>query len=463
VVKRVLPHLVRDPAFVKMFIAEARLSARLTHANIVQVFELGETDGEYFLAMEYVRGKDLISLLRAYAGRPPLPIGFAAFCIREVCRALDYAHNLTDDLGRPLRLVHRDVSPSNVMISFDGGVKLLDFGIAKALAEANEHRTATGTLKGKFAYMAPEQVEGQLADHRADLFAAGIMLHEILSHKRLFKGESDLQTLSMVRAAQVAPPSANNPEVPPELDAICLKALAHNREDRYQTCGELAIALDDIVHRAKWGPERVAALMSDTFKNIPTTGSGPILAPASQLDSVGTISSLSVPAVTVSSRVQRRRQRSSRQVVLAIVTATLIIGSGWLLFRKIDRRAATATPVTTPPVTKPEPAPPAEVAVSVGSVPPGADVFINDESASRGRTPTTVRLSRGDGKARIRLSLGGYEDTSTEIGTHADGQVQVALSRATLPQKPHVKKSKSARRGGAQKIDGDLVDPFSAQ
>ena len=165
VIKRILPHLVEDDEFVQMFVAEARLSARLNHANIVQVFELGDVDGEFYLAMEYVRGRDLVNVVRAQlSSAAPPPPGLGAFVAREVCRALAYAHALTDDDGAPLRLIHRDVSPSNVMVGFDGAVKLLDFGIAKALG-ARPTRTArvTGTLKGKFGYMSPEQVEGKRA------------------------------------------------------------------------------------------------------------------------------------------------------------------------------------------------------------------------------------------------------------------------------------------------------------
>src|SRR5579871_2751117 len=164
VIKRILPHLAADPQLVKLFLAEAKLSARLSHPNVVQVFELGEVDGEWFLAMEYVRGRDLGAIVRAVVergappGAPPHP-GLAAFVVREVCRALAYAHALTDDDGAPLRLIHRDVSPANVMCSFDGAVKLLDFGIAKALARSGES-TQTGALRGKLGYLAPEQVEG---------------------------------------------------------------------------------------------------------------------------------------------------------------------------------------------------------------------------------------------------------------------------------------------------------------
>src|SRR4051812_22233079 len=243
VVKRILPHLAEDPHFVQMFVSEARLSARLSHANIVHVYELGDVAGEYFICMEYVRGRDLVSVMRAHLMRAIPPAGLGAFVVREICRAHAYAHGLTDDDGRPLRLIHRDVSPSNVMLSFDGSVKLLDFGIAKALSEASENKTQTGTLKGKFGYMSPEQVEGKEIDHRTDLFAAGIMLHEVLTGRRLFKGQTDIQTIAMVREANIQPPSTFNPQVPPELDRVCMKALARSLDDRFQRCDEMAFEL----------------------------------------------------------------------------------------------------------------------------------------------------------------------------------------------------------------------------
>jgi serine/threonine protein kinase len=265
VVKRILPQLVEDPSFVQMFVTEARLSARLNHANIVTVFELGEVHGEYFLAMEYVRGHDLMTVLRAHSPRGVPSPGFGAYVLREVARGLGYAHSLTDEEGHPLQLIHRDLSPSNVMLGFDGGIKLLDFGIAKAMAEANDKTTLTGTLKGKLGYMSPEQAEGGEIDHRGDLFSLGVLLFECITGRRLFKGIHDTQTLAQVRATKVPVPSSINAEVPPQLDEICLKALARNPDDRYQSGEELGAALDRVAHQLDWGPERMVTLMRSLF------------------------------------------------------------------------------------------------------------------------------------------------------------------------------------------------------
>jgi serine/threonine-protein kinase len=507
VVKRVLPHLALDPEFVTMFVSEARLSARLTHSNIVQVFELGESGGEYFLAMEYVRGRDLIALLKLHWGQSPLPVGATAYMIREVCRALDYAHNLTDDEGRVLRLIHRDVSPSNVMVGFDGAVKLLDFGIAKALADVTERKTATGTLKGKFAYLAPEQVDGKPIDHRVDLFATGVMLHEMLANRRLFKGGSDLHTLAMVREANVQPPSFLNPEVPHELDRVCLRALARNPNDRFATCGEMARALDEVVHREKWAADRLAALMRELFPGSTLQSVPPLMPPVAIESPTSTLSQASIPAVTVSSKIRlgEHRRRSGRYLALGGGALALVLGVGawWRLSSHagMPMAAAPAGRAAEPTVASPSPrtiatpsasvaataapiaatatpsasaaataapiaATPPEVTFSIGSLPSGAHVFFNSEGTARGRTPLTVAVPRGDRKVRVRLELAGYTSVSTSVATTADAQVQLALLRespkrptALRPKRPFAPSSAPKPQGT---VGGDdyVADPF---
>jgi serine/threonine protein kinase len=267
VVKRILPHLSDDPSFTKMFIDEAKIASKLTHPNIVQVFELGNVDGEYFMSMEYVRGHDLAETMRTLWARvgPPRP-ELVAYIGREMCRALAYAHEFTSEDGQVLGMIHRDVSPSNVMLSFDGAVKILDFGIAKALGgDSAEEGTKSGTLKGKFAYMAPEQTISNEIDRRIDIFATGIVLHEILTGRRLFKGENDMQTIERVRRCDVPPPSLHNPLCPPQLDQIVLQALARNSDERYQSASEMADALDDVVYSARFQASHLAQTMRSLF------------------------------------------------------------------------------------------------------------------------------------------------------------------------------------------------------
>ena len=266
VVKRILPHLSDDPSFTKMFIDEAKIAAKLSHPNIVQVFELGSVDDEYFMSMEYVRGHDLAETMRTLWARvgPPRP-ELVAYVGREMCRALAYAHEFTSEDGQVLGMIHRDISPSNVMLSYDGAVKILDFGIAKALGAEAIEETKSGTLKGKFAYMAPEQTVSNEIDRRIDIFATGIVLHEILTGRRLFKGENDMQTIERVRRCEVSPPSLFNPLCPPQLDQIVLQALARNRDERYQSASEMADALDDVVYASRFQATHLAQTMRSLF------------------------------------------------------------------------------------------------------------------------------------------------------------------------------------------------------
>jgi serine/threonine protein kinase len=260
VVKRILPHLCVDPDLVTMFTAEAMLSAQLNHANIVQVFEFAENDGELYLAMEYVHGVNLAELLKRLDG-VPVPIGMAAHLVREVALALAYAHALNDEHGRPLSIVHRDVSPSNVMLGYDGCVKLVDFGVAMGLTPWVQS-TRTRALKGKMAYMSPEALEEDVElDGRTDIFAAGVLLHELLTARRLFGAHDDVHTLELVRACKVRAPSWQRPEVPAELDRIVTKALAKDRRSRYATADELAAELTQLAIQFPWDKLRTAAFL----------------------------------------------------------------------------------------------------------------------------------------------------------------------------------------------------------
>jgi serine/threonine protein kinase len=243
VVKRILPHLAENEEFIQMFLDEARIAARLNHSNIVQIFNLGELDDTYFIAMEYIHGEDLRRISRktqARASEMPLPL--VCRIIMEACAGLDYAHKLTDSDGQPLGIVHRDISPQNLLVTFEGGVKIVDFGIAKAADQATV--TRSGVLKGKYAYMSPEQATGQTLDGRSDIFALGIVLYEMITGTRLFKRSSDLQTLSAAIACDVTPPSEVNDRVPSDLDPVVMMALAKEPENRYQEALHLQLALE---------------------------------------------------------------------------------------------------------------------------------------------------------------------------------------------------------------------------
>jgi serine/threonine-protein kinase len=242
-IKRILPNLTRNKKFVAMFLDEARLSLYLDHANVVHVFDIGRAGNTYFIVMEYVDGMNLRSLtesLRRQGSR--LDTGHALYVGLEICKGLGYAHDMrSPDDDRPLGIVHRDVSPPNILLSRNGEVKLVDFGLAKAASQVEQ--TEPGVVKGKFSYLAPEAASGQDIDYRADIFACGIILFEMLTGRRLFYGETDYQTVELVRQARIPSFTALNSEVPPELDQVVRRALAREPGDRYQHAYELQDAL----------------------------------------------------------------------------------------------------------------------------------------------------------------------------------------------------------------------------
>ncbi|MFO0722201.1 MAG: serine/threonine-protein kinase [Myxococcota bacterium] len=242
-IKKILPHLTQDEQFVSMFVNEAKLAATLSFANIVEVHDLCVSDDrEYYIVMEYVAGKDVSDIIRAsqLAGKE-IPPPLAVYIARETLKGLHYAHTKTDHEGAPLNVIHRDVSPQNVLVSFAGEVKLTDFGIAKASSSMN--KTAVGILKGKYGYMSPEQARGEPLDARSDLFCLGIVLYEMLVGERCFAGASDYSTLNLMREAVVTPPTKINKQVPAALEAIVLKALAKDPRARYQDGLEFEAAL----------------------------------------------------------------------------------------------------------------------------------------------------------------------------------------------------------------------------
>ncbi|ACY17900.1 serine/threonine protein kinase [Haliangium ochraceum DSM 14365] len=246
--KRMLSHLADDDSFIQSFVREARLASQLQHANIIHIHDLGRDGRVYYIAMEYVRGWDLRKILKqtAYA-TGPMPLAMMLTIARQLCDALDYAHNLADESGEPLGLVHRDVSPSNLLVAADGHLKVIDFGIAKATA--NSLRTLSGRVKGKFAYMAPEAIRGKQLDRRTDIFSMGIVAHEMLTARPLFATKNQFDTIRRITQDEVSPPSTYNPACPPELDDIVMTALAKSPEERWQTAGAMHRALDSVAKR----------------------------------------------------------------------------------------------------------------------------------------------------------------------------------------------------------------------
>ncbi|HEX2573885.1 MAG TPA: PEGA domain-containing protein, partial [Polyangia bacterium] len=242
-IKRILPSMAEDADFIQMFIDEAKISGQLHHSNIAEIYELGRVDNSHFIAMEYVWGKDLLQMQNRFRRlRQTMKPAMAAFIASRMCQGLDYAHRKTDASGKLLGIIHRDVSPQNILVSYEGEVKVIDFGIAKAASRST--RTQAGVLKGKFGYMSPEQVRGLPLDRRSDIFAIATIIYEMLTSERLFLGESDFATLEKVRNVDVPPPSKACPACTPDLERIILKGLAREADERYQWASEMAADLE---------------------------------------------------------------------------------------------------------------------------------------------------------------------------------------------------------------------------
>ncbi len=242
VVKKILPHLIENSEFIKMFIREARLAALLQHPNIVQINDFGKFENVYYIAMEYVRGKNLAEITAV--SKNGLPVDQSVFLVLQIGRGLHYSHSKTDDkTGKPLNIVHRDISPQNILVSFQGEVKISDFGIAKARSEPS--LTQAGVIKGKLSYMSPEQALGQPVDLRADIYALGIVFYEILSGEKLYQFGSDIEAIRFIPEKKIAPIIKLRPDIPDELSRIVMKCLEKDKKTRYQSVQELH---DDLTH-----------------------------------------------------------------------------------------------------------------------------------------------------------------------------------------------------------------------
>lgn len=302
--KRVLPNVARNKEFISMFLDEARLSVQLHHGGIAQVLDAGQIDDSYFIALEHVDGKDLGAILRqCRKQKRPLSVPLACYVASKICEALHYAHNKKDPAGKPLDLVHRDVSPSNILVSYTGDVKVTDFGLAKANGKATQ--TQAGIVKGKHGYMSPEQAKGEPLDRRSDLFSVGVCLYEMLTAQRLFKGESDFSTLQRVREAEVPALSTRDRRIPSDLERIVTKLLARVAGDRYATASEVVTDLQNFMADSGnlCGPRDLANYMQQAFaadheivkslaKKAPMADGVTGLAAFADLNPVSTVSAL---------------------------------------------------------------------------------------------------------------------------------------------------------------------------
>ncbi len=409
VIKRILAHRTQDPEFVRMFLDEARVAATLDHPNIVQIYDVGHVDNEYFIAMEYLRGHNLIEIVRAGAklGYAKPPLEHVVSILTQCCAGLHYAHDKRDFEGRSLEIVHRDVTPQNVVVSFDGSVKVVDFGIAKAATR--EVETLAGTLKGKIGYMSPEQCRGAPVDRRSDVFAVGIILFELTTGKRLYHERSDFDTLKKIIEGPVPSPRDLLPFYPAFLNAIVVRCLQKNPDDRYQTARDLHADLDAFArdNQLVTGTVPLSQYMERIYADELAThksADAAAMATAAQVTMTGSSSSYLGEASRRSSSpiatplATARKQHLMRLGLQAAIAVLLVLLGGGVVFWKtkhddVSRQAVAAAAV---PAAQPAAASGAAVApkaaapagLPVAAVPTGVAVAAAVPSAPAHSRPT---------------------------------------------------------------------------
>jgi serine/threonine protein kinase len=500
VVKRILPSLCANPAFIKMFIDEARVCGRMSHPNVIQVHEFGRQQQHYFIAMEYLHGRNLNNVLASLVEQGAnLPPTIAAEIMRQACRGLSYAHGLRAIDGKPLGIIHRDVSPGNVMVAYTGEVKVLDFGVARVESRFRLGTTDPGHVKGKASYLAPEQLTGEGVDHRADIFAAGILLHEMLTTRRLFKSPSAMDTMDMVRSMPIPVPSHVNPQVPPALDAIVARALERSPSLRYQDAGEMADALEAYLVESRFASQELPAFMRQLYPEESISvhlslNTAELSALASDNGGENTqglfvVADLDPPPPRTASGVtpsppqavsdwpeldgelmsEPPRARPALKIALGVgavlaAAATVLVLSGVYRTKGAPLAApvAAVAPVAAPaPVPAPAPAPTmaaapvpsAEVAISISSDPPGASVHAAD-GRSLGVTPLALNLPRGTEPVLFRVSKPGYVDGQLRLVPDSDRPAVVSLARSNTQRRP-------PRAEATEKVRNAVpIDPF---
>jgi TonB family protein len=454
-IKKILPHLSDNQDFVEMFVDEAKLAAQLNHNNIIHIYDLGKIQSSYYIAMEYVDGFDLKTILkRAEERGTPMQIELALFVASKIAAALDYAGRKHDFEGRELSLVHRDVSPQNVLISEEGDIKLCDFGIAKAASKASH--TQAGALKGKLQYMSPEQAWGRSIDKRSDIFALAAVLFEMLTARKLFGGDNELSILEQVREARVTPPSQINDEVTPEIDKIVLKALQKDPANRYQTAGEMerdinavlysfrptptAADLAIFMHRLS-GPEPVHthSPFEETHHDEPAANElrpvTPVVPAAAAAATVPAMPAWQAPAAAATPAAHPPPPRPAKKglpiVPIAIAAVVLLAAIGYFAMR--GSKSSTTAPVTAAPINV---AAPATVTTATSTAAPTTTTTV--AALTTAAPSTTIDPSKVDAEVRKRLEAERVRLEQLARAQQAAAQTPASRVVATPTPQPQV-------------------------
>lgn len=456
-IKKILPHLSDNQDFIEMFVDEAKLAAQLNHNNIIHIYDLGKIQSSYYIAMEYIDGFDLKAILRRGQERDhPMTVELALFIASKLASALDYAHRKKDFEEKEMGLVHRDVSPQNVLVSQEGDIKLCDFGIAKAASKASH--TQAGALKGKLQYMSPEQAWGRHIDRRSDIFALATVLFEMLTNRKLFTGDNELSILEQVREARVQPPSLHNDEVTPEVDKIVIKALQKDPANRYQTAGEMARDLDAVLysfrptptsadlaiymHRLS-SPEPVieepeppapvdAAAVPTMIAPIPVMPApaapkpAPAPVPYAAPAAAPVAAAAAAPATEFGAYggVPEPIQRKSPMGMIAGIAAVVLIGAGIAYFA-MRKPATPETPAVTNTI----------AAASTTGAPPLAAVPLTATTGTPGATATTTSIDPSAVDAEVQKRIAA-ERARLEALARTQQQQQAATTQTAAPTRP---------------------------
>ena len=437
VIKRILPSMTEDQGFVDMLLHEARIAATLSHPNVVQIFDVGQIEGSYFIAMEHIHGEDIQSIVRAMKkkGLNEFPLEHTLAVAIGMCAGLAYAHEKRDLEGNALGIVHRDISPRNIVVSFTGDVKIVDFGIAKSGHAAPEEE---GTLKGKAPYMSPEQAQAYPIDGRSDIFAVGVILFELTTGKRLFKGATEFETLKLITEKEYPLPGVIRPGYPPELERIVMRALAKRREDRYQTARELQSDLEAYARQDRIPVSQVglttwmASLFEDKLAqhkealsdvkhlaDVIASQHGPSLYEAGPQSITGTGTGTGSGSSSISAVPQAPQRRSAIGPVVAIVAA-LGIGGGVFWFTKNqDKKPAGVAAGASADAAKDQPAgagQPAEAkgSLDITSTPDGAAIWINGD-LQKEVTPAKIDKLPLGRAIQVKLTKEGLETHREDV------------------------------------------------
>ena len=474
VIKRLRQNLVEEPEFVEMLIEEARIAARLNHPNVVQTNEVGQVGHQYFIAMEYLDGQPLHRIQHRSTQRlkdgKTSPVGQPQqmIIVMDALAGLHHAHDLADYDGSPLQIVHRDVTPQNIFVTYEGQVKVVDFGIAKAAGRASE--TRQGVVKGKVRYMAPEQALGQPVDRRADVFSMGIMLWEVATSRRLWKDVDDLEIVrQLVDGTYSASPRLVEPSVPKELDRICAKALAQKRDERYASCDEFRLDLEQYLADCGElvdGRRKLAPAVSDLFqdkrseikavieKQLAALGTKPSgefsavrIPPDSGVSSMPFTRSVNsgIPSASVEAVVSgipepdaKGPQRMGGRLMTAGVALALAAAVGIVAWRSMLHRERVAAAIV-----QQAPAAP-EIVVRLRATPDGARVFIDDGPARS--TPLEMRVPKDTVEHVVRFEADGHEARTERVAFAADLSMSISLSRVAVARtQPHAPVATAAK------------------